>query len=154
MIHPIISNRFIAVKSGATQSATFMTEESKSLFILVAGPYRSNTGDNPEKIAQNLRTMNEAAVELFRAGHLPITGEAIALPLIETAGSRQIGDAIFNEFFHPISHRLVERVDVVLRVGGPSAGADKMVEAAKAEGKPALSLEQFRASAQFQAGNK
>jgi hypothetical protein len=68
MIHPIISNRFIAVESGATQSATFMTEESKSLFILVAGPYRSNTGDNPEKIAQNLRTMNEAAVELFRAG--------------------------------------------------------------------------------------
>ena len=109
--------------------------KERSLLILVAGPYRSNTGDDPEKVANNLRVMNEVSVELFRAGHLPITGEAIALPLIETAGSKQIGDQIFDEFFHPIGHRLVEHVDAVLRIGGPSQGADEMVAAANAAGK-------------------
>ena len=109
--------------------------KERSLLILVAGPYRSNTGDDPEKIADNLRVMNEVSVELFRAGHLPITGEAIALPLIETAGSKKIGDQIFDEFFHSIGHRLVEHVDAVLRVGGPSKGADEMVAAANAAGK-------------------
>jgi hypothetical protein len=121
-----------------------MTYSTTPLLILVAGPYRSNTGDDPEKIAHNLRVMNEASVELFRAGHTPITGEAIALPLIETAGSKRIGDSIFEEFFHPIGRRLVEHVDAVLRVGGPSAGADEMVALAKAAGKPILSLEEFR----------
>jgi hypothetical protein len=41
--------------------------------------------------------MNEVALELFRKGHLPITGEAIALPLIQVAGSQTLGDAIWNE---------------------------------------------------------
>jgi len=108
----------------------------RSLLILVAGPYRSNTGDDPEKITNNLRVMNEVSVELFRAGHMPITGEAIALPLIEAAGSKRIGDEIFDEFFHPIGHRLIEHVDAVLRVGGPSKGADEMVAAARAANKP------------------
>ena len=31
-----------------------MPPKNKSLLILVAGPYRSNTGDDPEKIANNL----------------------------------------------------------------------------------------------------
>jgi len=109
--------------------------KERSLLILVAGPYRSNTGDDPGKIANNLRVMNEVSVELSRAGHMPITGEAIALPLIETAGSKRIGDAVFDEFFHPIGHRLIEHVDAVLRVGGPSKGADEMVAAARANGK-------------------
>ena len=106
------------------------------LLILVAGPYRSNTGEDPEKITNNLRVMNEVSVELFRAGHMPITGEAIALPLIEAAGSKRIGDEIFDEFFHPIGHRLIEHVDAVLRVGGLSKGADEMVAAARAANKP------------------
>ncbi len=29
--------------------------------------------------------MNEVALEVFRMGHLPVTGEAIALSLIEVA---------------------------------------------------------------------
>ena len=33
----------------------------------------------------------------------------------------------FNEIFHPIAIRLLEKCDAVLRVGGPSAGADEMV---------------------------
>jgi hypothetical protein len=112
-----------------------MPEKNKPLLILVAGPYRSNTGDDPEKIANNLHVMNVASLELFRLGHIPVTGEALALPLIAVAGSRQIGDEIFNEVFHPIARRLIERVDAVLRIAGPSSGADEMVVLARAAGK-------------------
>jgi hypothetical protein len=38
-----------------------------------------------------------------------------------------VGDAAFNEIFHPIAMRLLQKCDAVLRVGGPSAGADEMV---------------------------
>ena len=41
------------------------------LQILVAGPYRSGTNDDPAKIAQNVAAMTEASLQLFRAGHLP-----------------------------------------------------------------------------------
>jgi hypothetical protein len=59
--------------------------------ILVAGPYRSGTGDDQARLAANVRAMNETALALFRAGHLPVTGEALALPLIETAGGARPG---------------------------------------------------------------
>ena len=109
---------------------------NEQLLILVAGPYRSGTGDDPEKLAANVRVMNAAALEVFRAGHLPITGEALALPLIELAGSERVGDAVFDEIFHPIARRLLARCDAVLRVGGASAGADEMVAIAREQGKP------------------
>jgi hypothetical protein len=108
---------------------------SKILFILVAGPYRSNTGDDPVKISTNLQVMSRAALEVFRLGHLPVLGESLALPLIEEAGSEALGDEIFDEIFHPISRRLACRVDAVLRVGGASKGADEMIEIARREGK-------------------
>jgi hypothetical protein len=104
-------------------------------FILIAGPYRSNTNDDPALIDANYRRMNEAALELFRLGHLPITGEAIALPLIQVAGSQSLGDTTWNEIFHPIGRRLVACVDAVLRIGGPSSGADEMVTLAREAGK-------------------
>jgi len=99
--------------------------KSDPLLILIAGPYRSNTGDDPSKIAYNLQVMNENALAVFRLGHLPILGESLALPLIKEAGSQQIGDAIFDEIFHPISRRLAQRVDAVLRVGGLREGLTK-----------------------------
>lgn len=109
--------------------------KGKAMMILVAGPYRSGTGDDPAKLAANVEAMNQAALRLFRAGHLPVTGEALALPLIELAGSARIGDGPFDEIFHPIAERLLSRCDAVLRIGGPSAGADQMVAMASAEGK-------------------
>lgn len=105
------------------------------MMILVAGPYRSGTGDDPAKLQANVDAMNDAAVRLFRAGHLPVTGEALALPLIERAGSAAVGDAVFDEIFHPIAARLLDRCDAVLRIGGASAGADQMVAQAEAAGK-------------------
>jgi hypothetical protein len=104
------------------------------LLILVAGPYRSGTGDDPELIAANMRAMDEAALALFRRGHLPATGEALALPLAALAGSTRVGDAAFDEVFHPVARRLVVRCDAVLRIGGASAGADEMVALAREHG--------------------
>jgi hypothetical protein len=106
------------------------------MMILVAGPYRSGTNDDPDKLAANVATMNRAALEVFKAGHLPVTGEALALPLIDVAGSERVGDAVFDEIFHPIARRLLLRCDAVLRVGGASAGADEMVAIARAAKKP------------------
>lgn len=106
------------------------------LMILVAGPYRSRTGDDPDLIAGNMRAMDEAALALFRAGHLPVAGEWFALPLIQVGGSTRIGDAIWDEIFHPVSERLVERCDGCLRIGGPSTGADAMVKLFRATARP------------------
>ena len=108
---------------------------SPPLLVLVAGPYRSGTGDDPAKLAANVELMNRAALEVFRRGHVPVTGEAVALPLIELAGSSAVGDAVFDEIFHPISRRLVAKCDGCLRIGGPSAGADEMVSLARQHGK-------------------
>jgi hypothetical protein len=108
---------------------------SQPLMILVAGPYRSGTDDDPVRIEANVDAMTEMALRLFRAGHLPVLGEWYALPLIAFAGSERIGDPIFDEIFHPIARRLVAKCDGVLRIGGPSAGADDMVETARAQGK-------------------
>lgn len=97
------------------------------LMILVAGPYRSGTNDDPERIKANVNHMTTVALELFRKGHLPVMGEWFALPLIEEAGSKQIGDDIFNSIFHPVAIRLIDHCDAVLRIGGASTGADEMV---------------------------
>ena len=107
---------------------------SDGQMILVAGPYRSGTGDDPARLAENVRIMERYALPIYRAGHLPVVGEWFALPLVALAGSRQVGDPPFNEIFHPIAERLLERCDAVLRVGGASQGADLMVRLAEERG--------------------
>lgn len=104
------------------------------MMILIAGPYRSGTGDDPALMTANVRAMEEYALPIYRAGHLPVLGEWFALPLLELAGSKRVGDEIFNEIFHPISERLLEKCDAVIRVGGASQGADLMVEIAEKNG--------------------
>lgn len=103
--------------------------------ILIAGPYRSGTGDDPALLAANVRAMEAFALPIFRAGHIPVVGEWLALPMVQMAGSRHIGDVPFNEIFHPIALRLVEKCDGIFRMGGPSAGADEMVRMARQLGK-------------------
>ncbi len=107
---------------------------ARSKWILIAGPYRSGTGDNPELLEKNVRYMESFALPIFRAGHMPVLGEWFALPLLHSAGSRRIGDSIFDEIFHPIAFRLLDKCDAVLRVGGPSAGANEMVRIGRERG--------------------
>ncbi|HSL45425.1 MAG TPA: hypothetical protein VK897_18470 [Anaerolineales bacterium] len=104
---------------------------SKSMMILIAGPYRSGTGDDPEKMAANVRYMESFALPIFRLGHIPVLGEWFALPLLHLAGSHETGDEAYQEIFHPIAERLLEKCDAVLRIGGASRGADLMVEVAR-----------------------
>jgi hypothetical protein len=104
------------------------------MMILIAGPYRSGTNDDPALIHRNVQEMESYALPIFRAGHIPMLGEWLALPLVALAGSRKIGDETFNEVFHPIAVRLLEKGDAVLRVGGPSTGADEMVRVGRSLG--------------------
>ncbi len=104
------------------------------MMILIAGPYRSGTNDDPALIQKNIHEMESYALPIFRAGHIPLLGEWFALPLVALAGSKKIGDDAFNEIFHPIAVRLLEKCDAVLRVGGPSAGADEMVRVGQSLG--------------------
>ena len=84
--------------------------------------------------SSNVKSMESFALPIFRAGHMPVLGEWLALPFVHLAGSRRIGDDVFNEIFHPIAIRLLDKCDAVLRVGGPSAGADEMVRIARERG--------------------
>ncbi len=108
---------------------------SGALLVFIAGPYRSGTGDRDEAIAANVKAMQDAAVRVAALGHVPVLGEWVALPLIEAAGGRR-GDATWDRFFHPNAQALLARCDLLLRIGGDSAGADGMVKAALAHGLP------------------
>lgn len=117
------------------------------MMILVAGPYRSGTNDDVALIEKNVKAMTDTALELYKMGHLPVLGEWIALPLIEAAGSKEKGDAIWNEIFHPSAIRLIEHCDAVLRIGGESSGADEMVNQGKFKEKIIFySIEEIQAN--------
>src|ERR1700743_1057086 len=100
-----------------------MPQTTPSLMILIAGPYRSGTNDEPEKMAHNLRQLESVPRPLYRAGHIPLIGEWLALPLLREAGSKRPGDAIYDEILYPIANRLLARCGAVLRLPGASHGA-------------------------------
>lgn len=109
---------------------------TNSMMILIAGPYRSGTGDDPALMAANLAVLESAAWPLHQLGHVPMIGEWVALPVWGGAGGHQIGDTLYDSIFHPTAHRLLERCDAVLRLPGASTGADNDVRIARARGLP------------------
>jgi hypothetical protein len=113
-----------------------MTSTNKRLLILIAGPYRSGTGDDPQKMAANLRHLEEASWPIFQAGHIPMIGEWVALPIWQVAGGQAIGDSLYDTILHPTAGRLIEHCDAVLRLEGASTGADNDVRLATARGIP------------------
>ena len=98
------------------------------LWIMVAGPYTSGTSD-PAVRAANLRAMNREAHEVWKRGLVPVIGVNMALPVIEAAGPAE-----FDAIMMPLSRALAERCDAVLRIGGPSKGADEEVELIRSRG--------------------
>lgn len=106
------------------------------MMILIAGPYRGGTNDNPELMKKNLARLESVALPLFRMGHVPMIGEWVALPLVHLAGSSRPGDDAWNEIQYPVAHRLLEKCDAVLRLDGVSTGADQDVRLAKERGLP------------------
>ena len=101
------------------------------MLILIAGPYRSGTNNDPKLIEENLAKLEAMALPIFRKGHIPMIGEWVANPLIELAGSQEVGDEIFQEIQYPTAHRLLTKCDAVLRIKGASKGADQDVLIAK-----------------------
>jgi hypothetical protein len=115
---------------------TNLTNVSKRMIILIAGPYRSGTGDDPQKMAENLRRLEAASWPIFQAGHIPMIGEWVALPIWREAGGATVGDALYDDVLHPTAHRLLEKCDAVLRLPGDSKGADNDVRLATELGIP------------------
>lgn len=104
---------------------------TKPLLILIAGPYRSGTGDDPELLAANLRRLEDAAWPIFQAGHIPMIGEWVALPVLRSAGASGVGDALAEHVLYPTAQRLLQHCDAVLRLPGNSIGADQDVAIAQ-----------------------
>jgi hypothetical protein len=100
------------------------------LWIMVAGPYSSGAAD-PAALERNLRVLNEAALALLKAGHTPVIGVNLALPMIAAAGPES-----YEWIMMPLSLALAERCDACLRIGGPSRGADEEVERFRQRGRP------------------
>ena len=113
-----------------------MASARNPMMILIAGPYRSGTGDDPKRMSENLRRLEAAALPLYRAGHVPMIGEWVALPLLEQAGSMKPGDRLYDEIVYPVANRLLARCDAVLRLPGDSKGADEDVRLARERGLP------------------
>ncbi|MCI1018988.1 DUF4406 domain-containing protein [Microbacterium sp. C5A9] len=113
------------------------------LLILIAGPYRSGTGGDPDLIARNLARLEEAAAPIHRLGHVPMIGEWVALPILRgldgtDAGGSDAGgsESADGDVMYETAHRLLQHCDAVLRLPGDSAGADKDVEIALERGLP------------------
>jgi hypothetical protein len=111
-----------------------MTEKPK--LILIAGPYRSGTGDDPGLMADNLARLEAAAWPIFRAGHIPMIGEWVALPVLRGAGAAGVADPLAEQVMYPTAERLLEHCDAVLRLPGESRGADQDVAIARRRGLP------------------
>ena len=107
-----------------------------SLMILIAGPYASGTDGDPALMRRNLDRLEEAAWPIFAAGHVPMIGEWVALPVLRSAGASGPTDPLAAEVMYPVAHRLLQRCDAVLRLPGASRGADQDVALARERGIP------------------
>lgn len=104
--------------------------------ILIAGPYRSGTDGDAQRIADNLHRLEQAALAVYQRGHVPVIGEWLALPLATAAGSTQLGDAVSEAFLYPVAHRLIAQCQAIYRIEGASSGADNDVRLANEWGIP------------------
>jgi len=107
----------------------------RPLLVLIAGPYRSGTGDDPDKMAANLASLEAAAWPVFEAGHVPMIGEWVALPVLRSAGAG-VFDPLAEQVLYPTAERLLAHCDAVLRLPGESRGADQDVAIARERGLP------------------
>lgn len=116
----------------------------KPLLILIAGPYRSGTGGDPDAIARNLERLETAAAPIHRLGHVPMIGEWVALPTMRGLDATETED---NDVMYETAARLLQHCDAVLRLPGESAGADNDVAIARERGLPVYrSIEEIPAA--------
>lgn len=78
----------------------------------------------------DLLAMQEAALTLFDAGHIPLIGEWFVSPMAALPAC----GAGFENLFAPLAERLLMRADAVLRLNGDSVAADTVVAMARSQG--------------------
>jgi hypothetical protein len=105
----------------------------KPQLVLIAGPYRSGTGGDPDAIARNLARLEEAAAPIYRLGHIPMIGEWIALPILRGMSQQETAT---EDVMYATASRILQHCDAVLRLPGESAGADTDVAIARERGIP------------------
>jgi hypothetical protein len=116
-------------------------KRGQEMWVMIAGPYTYGA-PSPEARAANLGVLNQAALEIFEMGHVPLIGVNMALPMIEAAG-----EGAFERIMMPLSLSLVDRCDACLRIGGASSGADEEAERFRQLGRPVFfSLDEIRAA--------
>jgi hypothetical protein len=96
--------------------------------ILVAGPYRCGTNDDPQLKKANFRKLEAAALSLFRLGHIPVIGEWIAWPVSELTGLINSSSLPKDIKLFPITQCQLSKCDAVLRISGTSEKADADVK--------------------------
>jgi hypothetical protein len=113
-----------------------MVGTMKPLMILIAGPYKSGTDGDTAAMAANLRRLEQAAWPVFERGHVPMIGEWVALPVLESMGADGPTDPRAEKILYPTAERLLQHCDAVLRLPGESRGADNDVAIARRRGLP------------------
>lgn len=101
------------------------------MFIYVSGPY--SAANEPEetrakKIEQNIKTANDAALQIARKGHVPFVPHSM---MHEWEGTDQLG----RERAMDLCYQWVKKCDALYFIA-PSAGADKERELAKQNNIP------------------
>lgn len=109
------------------------SDAPRPLLILIAGPYAWGTNGDPDLMRRNLE---QAAWPIFRAGHIPMIGEWVALPVLRSAGAEGPHDPLAAQVVYPTAERLLQHCDAVLRLPGESRGADQVVAIARERGLP------------------
>lgn len=97
------------------------------MLIAVAGPYSAPT---PEKRQRNLDTMNDAAAEVYRRGHIPVIGANAALPVLDSLDTEDEYEVLMT-----ISLGVVGRCDALLLIG-ESPGANRERDLIESKGLP------------------
>jgi hypothetical protein len=108
------------------------------MWIMVAGPY-GLVSQPPEQRRRNLEELEAAAYAVYKKGHIPVIGLNLALPI-----TLDLAIAFWNQdvttdqlqLVDRISLAAAERCEAVLRIGGPSTGADDEVRIIAARGGP------------------
>jgi hypothetical protein len=104
------------------------------MVILIVGPYRHGTNDNPHLMLNNFRKLEAAALHLFRLGHIPVINEWVAWPIPELAKMvNSIGQPEEERLF-PVARRPLSNCDAILRIGGTCNIADEYLKIAKEKG--------------------
>jgi len=88
------------------------------MLIVVAGPYSAET---EEQRTENLDSMNIAAAEVYRKGHIPVICVNAALFIAD-----KLNDLPRREVINEISFAIVERCDAILMIGeSPGANIER-----------------------------